>query len=302
MASKTKSESAGSARGGKSKVARTPYEPGTTRRQRQDQYRRQMRLVWGVVAVALVLGGLIVFMNWRGVGTAKAVSCADFPDYCVPFAGGNAGQPFENFETAGVRTLDAAEEAESEADAPNVVRGVTADGMPFIGNPDAPIQIAEVADYACPHCQNFHYGDLGRIMDDLVLTGQASFQVALTTGTGGVYSEQASQVALCAGEQGAFWEMNDELYRLARSQGVGSAFTVANLLKSARDMGLDDDQLRQCLSSGKYRAALLDYSTFASNHGVTGTPTVLVNFGQGWRIVSRDYNTIADLVQRANAG
>ena len=297
MATKTPSSAESSLpSGGMPWPARAAYEVGRTRRARQDQFRSQMRVFWSVGTVALLGGLLLIFLSWREAGAAKDVSCAAFHDYCVPLAGGNAGAPFEGYETAASRTLDQASTAPD-----TVVRGVTDAGMPYIGNPNAPIQILEVADYACPHCQDYHDSDLPRIMDDLVLSGQANLQLVLTTGTGGAFSETASEFALCAGEQGAFWEVNDELYRLAQSQGVSTAFNISNLLKSGADMGLDQGALRQCVSSGKYAAAMSSFVQFANDNGVTGTPTVMVDFGDGWRIVQRDYNTLADLVDRANS-
>lgn len=278
--------------GGLGWPAHASYEVAASRRQRDAQYRLQMKLLVGVVAAALVLGGVFAYLSWHGAGSTKDVSCADYEDYCVPLVGGG---PVAALEAPESRTLD----QDSTAD-PGVVRGVTAEGMPFIGNPNVPIKIAEVADYACSHCQDYHNSDLKRIMRDFVLTGQAQLQVVMTTGTGGAYSQLASQVALCAGEQGAFWEMNDELYRMAESQSVVTAFSFANLLGTARDMGLDDDALRQCYGAGTYSSALSAYQTFANDNGVTGTPSVLVNVGDGWRIVQRDYDTIAGLVERAN--
>ncbi|WP_119072146.1 DsbA family protein [Aggregatilinea lenta] len=296
MATKTQSSSdAPLPNSGMPWPARAAYEVGRTRRARQDQFRSQMRVFWSVGTVALLGGLLLIFFSWREAGAAKDVSCADFPDFCVPLAGGDASAPFEDYETAASRTLD------QESTAPETVtRGVTDEGMPYIGNADAPIHILEVADYACSHCQDYHDGDLPEIMDDLVLSGKASFQLVLTTGTGGAFSETASEFALCAGEQGAFWEVNEELYRLAQSQGVSSAFNISNLLKSGADMGLDQGALRECVSSGKYSTAMSSYVQFANDNGVTGTPTVMVNFGDGWRIVQRDYATLADLVDRAN--
>ncbi len=277
--------------GGRRWPARAVYPVGRTRRQRKAQYDQQMRFLALVVAAALLFGLGFAYLSWQGAGSTRSLSCADYPQYCVPLAGGG---PQEAFEAPASRELD----GEGDA-APGVVRGATDDGMPLLGDPDAPLKMAVVSDFACSHCQAYHDGDLKRIVDDFVLTGQVQFQLVMVTGTGGPYSEMASQVALCAGEQGAFWEMQDELYRLAQSQGVASAFSIENLLDSAGAMGLDERALRRCVSDGRYRAALLDYTTFASDNGVTGTPSVLVNSGDGWRMVRRDYDTIAAEVARS---
>ena len=190
---------------------RAQYARGRTRKQRQDQYNSQIKVLSIVLAVTLVAAGLFIYANWLQTGNTKAASCADFPEFCVPLAGGvSGGGEMANLEAPSARTLD----GESTA-AEGVVRGVNDDFMPFMGNPDAPIHFVLMADYACPHCQDYHANDYQKFFDDYVLTGQATMAIGLLTGTGGQYSQTASTAALCAGEQGAFWEFNDELFRLA---------------------------------------------------------------------------------------
>jgi protein-disulfide isomerase len=273
--------------------ARASYEIAASRRQRDAQYNQQLKLLLAIVGAALVMGGLVAYLSWHGVGSTKELSCKEYEEYCVPLVGGG---PVAALESPESRTLDS-----DSVDDPRVVRGVTAEGLPFIGNPDAPIKIIEVADFACSHCQDYHQSDLKRIIRDFVLTGQAQFQVAMTTGTGGAYSQLATQFALCAGEQGAYWEMSDELYRIAQSQSVVTGFSLNNLLDVASDMGLDERELRECYASGRYTATLSAYQTIANDLGVTGTPSVLVDVGDGWRMVTRNYDTIKPLVEQANA-
>jgi protein-disulfide isomerase len=270
------------------------YPVGKTRRQRQQQWRQQTNALIMVLAAAAVAALFFVIANWQQGGSTKAVSCASFPEFCVPLAGGSTEVPA--LEAPGSRTLD----AESTA-APGVVRGVDANGFPTIGNPDAPVHFVTVSDYACPHCQDYHDTDLKRFIEDYVLTGQATFGFVLTTGTGQFYSETASQAALCAGEQGAFWEMSDEMFRLARSQQLASAFSLSQIRDSANAMGLNGQAIVECVSSNRYASFLRQYRVFANDHGVTGTPTTLVSYGDTnrWTIVQRDYNTLKQLTEAA---
>ena len=182
-----------------------------------------------------------------------------------------------SLESAGSRTLD-----EASQGAEGVVRYVDDSTVVTIGDPNAPIHFRLVADFACSHCNDYHESDRSRILNDFVLTGQATLGIVMTTGTGGGYSEIASQAALCAGDQGAFWEMGDELYRLARSQGVQAGFNLSQIRQSADTMGLDVDKLMSCVSSGRYQAFLASYITIANDLGVTGTPTMLVSYGDQW--------------------
>jgi protein-disulfide isomerase len=279
---------------------RSSFRLGKTRRQRQTQYTQQVNALLMVLLVAIVGGGLIAYFNYRTAGSTKTVSCEEFPEFCVPLVGG-ATMPgnFDTLESAESRTLD----GEVTASA-GVVRGINAINAPFLGNPDAPIHFVTVSDFACSHCQDYHSTDLPRFIDDYVLTGQATFGFVMTTGTGREYSDYASQAALCAGEQGAFWEMSEELFRLARSIGVQTAFSPGQIRQSADDMGLDGDALSECAASGRYATFLYDYRTFAQDNGVTGTPTVLVSYGNSgeWTAVNRDYNSLKALTEAANNG
>lgn len=273
---------------------RVTYPVGKTRRQRQQQWRQQSNVLFIVLAATVMAAIFFVIANWQQGGSVKAVSCASFPEFCLPLAGGSADAPA--LEAPGSRTLD----AESTA-APGVVRGVDANGIPTIGDPNAPVHFVTVSDYACSHCQDYHDADVQRFIEDYVLTGQATFGFVLTTGTGQFYSETASQAALCAGEQGAFWEMSDEMFRLARSKQLASAFSLSQIRDSANAMGLDGQAIVECVSSNRYASFLRQYRVFANDHGVTGTPTTLVSYGDSnrWTIVQRDYNTLKQLTEAA---
>jgi protein-disulfide isomerase len=280
--------------------SRATFPVGKTRLHRKQQYRQQVNVLL-VVAIATVVGaGLIINTNWRGSGTTKSLSCTSYPQYCVPFADGASGSDpaIAKSEAPSSRTLD-----ESSQAAPGVVRGFTSNDFPFIGDPNAPIHIAVVADFSCSHCNDYHTGDLDRVLHDFVLTGKATLESVLTTGVGGTYSDTATQAALCAGEQGAFWEMSDELYRLSRSMGVQSAYSLSQIRQSAQDMGLNGDALVSCVASNRYASFITKFQTFANDHGVTGTPTVLVSYGTSdlWTTVNRDYNTLKQLIDAANA-
>jgi protein-disulfide isomerase len=280
--------------------SRATFPVGKTRGQRKQQYRQQVNVLLGVVIATVVIAGLVINTNWRGSGSTKSLSCASYPQYCVPFAGGAAGNDpaIATSEAASSRTLD-----ESSQGAPGVVRGFTSNDFPFIGDPNAPIHLLVVADYSCSHCNDYHTSDLERVLHDFVLTGKATLESVLTTGTGGQYSDTATQAALCAGEQGAFWEVSDELYRLSRSMGVQTAYSLTQIRQSAQDMGLDGDALVNCVASNRYANFITNFQTFATDNGVTGTPTVLVSYGTSnqWTPVNRDYASLKQLIDSANA-
>ncbi len=71
-------------------------------------------------------------------------------------------------------------------------------------------------------------------------------------------------------------------------------------------MGLDADKLVSCISSSKYQLWLDDYRVFTNDNGVTGTPTVLVSYGDSgtWAKLEgayRSYDNLKTLTEQANA-
>ncbi|MBN1563627.1 MAG: thioredoxin domain-containing protein [Anaerolineae bacterium] len=275
--------------------ARVTYPVGKMRRQRQQQFRQQMIVLIAMLTVTLVVGAIVVLANWNNAGSVEKIACEAYPDYCVPFEGASA--TYAGLEAAASRELDAPSEG-----AAGVVRYVGELNEPRIGDPAAPIHFVVVSDFACSHCQGFHMTTLPRFMQDYVLTGKATFGLALTTWTGGEFSKLASQAAYCAGEQGGFWEFSDELFHAAQSESIGSAFSLKGLRNRALDMDLDADELDSCVASSRYALLLNENENFAYDTGVTGTPTVLVNYGSGWQALGdRSYDMLAQLTEAANA-
>lgn len=278
--------------------SRAKYRIGKTAKQRRAQYEQQATVLKLFLFITIVAVTLMILINWRNAGQTKTVSCKTYPQYCVPLAGGSPDQ--EDLEAAGSRTLD-----EESHGAEGVQRYVDAQNVVTIGNPNAPIHFRVVSDFLCSHCNAYHTSDLHRFIEDYVLTGQATFGMVPTTGTGSAYSVLGTQAALCAGEQGAYWEMVDELFRLARSESA-QGFNLARFRESADDMGLNGDKLVNCISSGRYQEFLPVYTTFATDLGVTGTPTLLVSYGDSgeWTRIDhqyRGYNNMKSMTEQANA-
>lgn len=281
---------------------RAAFQIGKARHHRQVQYKQQMQTLVLVLAGVILLGVVVILSNWREAGGTKRVNCLNYPDYCVPFAGGATGtDPISQVESPKARDLHGENHGVK-----GVTRGFTADNVPFIGDPNAPVHFRVVADFACSHCNDYHQNDLNRFVKDYVLTGKATLESVMTTGVGGPSSETATEAALCAGEQGAFWEMSDELFRLARSQGVTQGFTILTIQKSADDMGLDSGKLTSCIASKRYAGFIEAFKNFSLNEGVGGTPTLLVSYGNSgeWQKLDnnqRDYNNMKAMTEGANS-
>jgi hypothetical protein len=59
-----------------------------------------------------------------------------------------------------------------------------------------------------------------------------------------------------------------------------------------------------CLTSHRYLSLIESYQTFSSDQGVTGTPTLLVRYGNSpeWqRVENRTYDNLKAMTQGANS-
>lgn len=277
---------------------RAVFTPGKTRRQRKAQWQQQVTVMIVLLAVVVLAAAVVIVFNWRNAGSAREVSCAAYPQYCVPFVGGGSGA-IARGESADVRELD-----NDSHGAAGVVRGYSAANMPFIGDPDAPVHFRLVFDFSCGHCSEYHDSDLYRLIENEILKGRASLEAVILAGVGGDLSLTAAQAALCAGEQGAFWEMSDELFRLSRSLGAANAYDLAEIRRSADAMGLDSNTLAQCVASDRYAPMLNQHQDFAYDIGATHTPTMVVSYGESgtWTAIAaeaRDYDSLKTLIEAA---
>jgi protein-disulfide isomerase len=113
------------------------------------------------------------------------------------------------------------------------------------------------------------------IDETYVKTGQVRI-VSKNLPVHGAQAVKAAEAALCAMDQGKFWEYHD---RLLENLYLGdqSAATLAGLQSVAASLDMDATAFTACLKDGKYSQRVVDDAAEAQNRGVTGTPTFFVN-------------------------
>ena len=82
---------------------------------------------------------------------------------------------------------------------------------------------------------------------------------------------KAAEAALCAGEQGKYWEMHDLLFA-----GQG-ALGIDDLKGRARTLPLDAARFDACLDSGRMAPVVEASRTLGEGIGVNATPAFFVN-------------------------
>ncbi len=137
------------------------------------------------------------------------------------------------------------------------------------GPTDAPVTIMTFSDYQCPYC----------IRSEPVLAEVLSRypeQVRLVhrhfpLETIHPFARPAAEAAMCADEQGRFWEYHDAIFARQGRLEEGSFAEIGD------ELGLDGEALDLCIQERRY-AAFVD-EDFAAGRaaGVTGTPAFFVN-------------------------
>jgi protein-disulfide isomerase len=145
---------------------------------------------------------------------------------------------------------------------------VPLDDDPALGPEDAPIKIVEFSDFNCPYCQKWHEETFPALM------GSYPDQIRFVYRDYPILTQEsvnAAQAAECADEQGAFWAFHDALFSGGRDLGQDTYETYA------QELGLDVEGLVACINSGRYEEEVTSDAEFASNLGISGTPTFFIN-------------------------
>ncbi len=98
--------------------------------------------------------------------------------------------------------------------------GITAEGIPFKGDANAPISLAMYSDFQCPFCARFFVNTEPGIMENYVSTGQVKLLFHdLPIEQLHPNAMAAHEAALCVADQGAplYWAMYEALF-MAQSE------------------------------------------------------------------------------------
>lgn len=167
-----------------------------------------------------------------------------------------------------------------------------------LGSESAPVEIVEFADFQCPACARFTILTASDVKAGLVEGGLARWRFHDFPLPIHQHAPLAHHAAACAGEQGQFWGMHDQLFynqgRWATESRPGRRFR-----DYAQALGLDLGRYDDCMGSGRYAARIEQAKREAIELNVTSTPSFLI----GNQLVAGaiPYDSIKVLVERAAA-
>ena len=150
-----------------------------------------------------------------------------------------------------------------------------ADSARIQGSPEATLWVVEVSDFQCPYCRTWHEETYATLKREYIDAGKIRFAYVNFPLSNHKHAWPAAEVAMCAGLQGKFWEVQDVIFRTQdRWAELADASAVFDSLAAAA--GVDTQQLRACTGSDALRPLIqADYER-GMEAGVSSTPSFLV--------------------------
>lgn len=174
-----------------------------------------------------------------------------------------------------------------------------------MGNPDAPITIAEFGDYQCPGCAGF--------------AGQVKPQVEIAYLQGGqvkfvffdyplisihAHAFLAARASRCAQDQDKYWEYHTTLFNNQRAWSASQTAPLGLFEDYAVTVGLDEATFRSCLRSDEHAELVTANMQLGHLLGVPSTPSVMISEGNGVarRLPDASFESIRLVVDEMLAG
>lgn len=146
-------------------------------------------------------------------------------------------------------------------------------GKSIYGNVNARFTLVEFSDLECPFCKRFHETPK-QIVDKS--DGNVNWQWKhLPLGFHNPAAKRQALAAECLREQKgnkAFWVFIDDVFKHTGGNGRG----VPNLAALVEGVGADVDQVKDCMSEGRYSDKIDQEAQLAANNGINGTPATFV--------------------------
>jgi protein-disulfide isomerase len=202
---------------------------------------RSTKARWQSIAETLAFVGIAVAIIWQGL----------LPRWAP------AAQPAS-------RALATAQPP--RVDPPIPTEPVSLDGAGIEGVKTAKVALIEFSDFQCPFCGKFERETLPDIKSRYVTSGKVLLAFRQFPLSIHPFAQKAAEAATCAGEQGKFWDMHDQLF------GHQLQLDEVSLRQYGKAVGLEAGSFDSCLA-GPGAAQVKSDSLAGQSLKVSGTPT-----------------------------
>ena len=172
----------------------------------------------------------------------------------------------------------------------------TPEGGFVMGNPDAPVKLVEYASMTCPHCAAFSGEASEALKNEYVKSGQVSFEFRNFVLNG--IDMAATLLARCQGS-GPYFQLTEQVFAeqdqwmqafqnmppataerlqtLPPEQQVSALAEAGDLYSFFQMRGLPQAKAQACVSDQQAVEKLVAMGQAATQQGVSGTPTFMIN-------------------------
>ena len=162
----------------------------------------------------------------------------------------------------------------------NAVGGGTPTGAArgyTMGNPNAPVEIIEFADFECPGCAQFATVTEPDVKSRIIDAGLARYTFYDFPLDQHKNSPAAHNAAACADDQGKFWQMHDRIFLGQDQWNTQAASNPKPFFEQyAKDVGLNVQVWEQCFDDRKYQGRIMANLAEGERRAVRSTPTFII--------------------------
>ncbi|MBI4034913.1 MAG: DsbA family protein [Candidatus Chisholmbacteria bacterium] len=144
------------------------------------------------------------------------------------------------------------------------------------GEEGARVTMVEFTDYQCPFCKRAFEQTYPELVKKYIDAGKMRYVVRDLPLSFHQNAKPAALAARCAGEQGKYWQMHDQLFK-NQDQWVNLSQLGETFKSYARQLGLNQNQFGSCFDEEKYNGVIEADLALANQLGATGTPTFFIN-------------------------
>lgn len=146
-----------------------------------------------------------------------------------------------------------------------------------LGDPNAPVEVIEYADFQCPGCAQFATVQFPDVKNRLIDAGKARFiHRDFPLDNAHPQARLAAHTAACANDQGKFWPVEEQLY-VRQSEWAMNPRAYKIFTDIASQAGLDVSAWKSCMDAGTHAGRIQASLEQGNRLGVGSTPTFLID-------------------------
>jgi len=173
------------------------------------------------------------------------------------------------------------------------------DGV-HLGDPNAPVKVDVYEDFRCSACATYTQNYEPQIIQAYAETGKVYYTfhtyLVIDSHDNTDASYRSANAAMCAAEQGRFWEYHETLYANQVSESA-ALFSDERLRTMAQNINLDMTKFNQCYQEKRYASDVQKDISEGNALNLTFTPSILVD-----GTLMQDYGKVGAAIDTALAG